>query len=69
MKVKELIKTMLDNDDITEIWVASDTGEVSMYNPHERDLIIKDFGDREIEYWYIGLYPRFSVNELNMRVR
>lgn len=68
MKVKELIKMMLVGD-ITEIWVSSDTGEVSMYKPHEHDLILKDFGDREIEYWHIGSYPLCSIIELNIRVK
>lgn len=67
MNVKEWIKTMLGNN-ITEIWVISDKSDV-VYKPHERDLTIKDFGDREIDYWYITSLPEYDMVELTIRVK
>lgn len=68
MKVKELIKTMSYSNDITEVWVASDEGDVNMYKPHEHNLMIKDFGDREIGYWRIYSFLECDVIELTISV-
>lgn len=68
MKVKEFLKYMDLCHNLTEICVISDTG-LFLIAPDTRDVATRDFGDREVSYWYIVVEHESEIVELNICIK
>lgn len=67
MKVKEFLRHMCKNTDITDIWIVLNT-EVFHYHPHLCDEAICDFGDSEVDRWRLNVYSYVEIVELNIYI-
>lgn len=68
MKVKEFLKQLLYDNDLTHIWILNEAGAF-LYTLSERYIAIHDFGESEVNYWYIDVDYESEVDELNIRIK
>lgn len=69
MKVKEFLRHMCKNTDITDLWIVLNNNmEVFHYHPHLCDEAIFDFGDSEVDCWRLNVYSDVDMVELNIYI-